>query len=505
MKIRMSAFVQHCCRIPRFSAIPQIALIFSVLFAVVGVAEAATQTTTLTISGQNNVVISGLTISTTSGDCIDIVNSTNVTITASQIGPCGTNNSTANSRGIAISGGGGINIYDSYIHVDNIASSCSNSHDGIYIESTQGPVAIRGNVIAYNETHIEGFDASDVTVDGNSLINTRGSASCSDPNNLEGHGVQFWRSSLSGISNITMTHNYLLDHAGSPYNFTPSQSDGLSCGHVTGCYENNNYVVFDPVGGKVNIAACGIIAESGSTVQQLNNVISQAFNGGTCVSNSDHVTISGNKIELKQPSSGTAGGIIVEADTSTQCHDISTTGNTSYAIQSSGYVQGYWASSNCTTNVTQSGNTLNGSALAALDPIASTNPPPLIPPLPFACVAPSPYSTQTSAQSCSGSGSGSTPPPPPPPPAAQPTAAMTASPSSISSGQSAMLTWSSTNTTSCSGAGFTASGISGSANVAPAATSTYSITCAGSGGSASASATVTLTTTTAGHGKSHKK
>src|SRR5689334_21280271 len=166
MKTRVAAFVRRCC-MPRFiTAISKLALIFSLLFAAAGFAEAATQTTTLTISGQNNVVISGLTISTTSGDCIDIVNSTNVTITASQIGPCGTNNSTANSRGIAITGGGGINIYDNYIHVDNLASSCSDSHDGIYIQSTQGPVAIRGNVLAYNETHIEGFDANDVTVDG---------------------------------------------------------------------------------------------------------------------------------------------------------------------------------------------------------------------------------------------------------------------------------------------------------------------------------------------------
>src|SRR6185437_8690145 len=105
MKTRMAVFAQDCCRIPRFFAtISNLALIFSILFAAVGIAEAATQTTTLTISGQNNVVISGLTISTTSGDCINIVNSTNVTIEASQIGPCGTNNTVANSRGISVSG-----------------------------------------------------------------------------------------------------------------------------------------------------------------------------------------------------------------------------------------------------------------------------------------------------------------------------------------------------------------------------------------------------------------
>src|ERR1700747_2705119 len=105
MKTRFAAFVQQRCRRARsFATISKFALILSILFAAAGIAEAATQNTTLTISGQNNVVISGLTISTTGGDCIDIVNSTNVTIQASQIGPCGTNNSTARSRGVSVSG-----------------------------------------------------------------------------------------------------------------------------------------------------------------------------------------------------------------------------------------------------------------------------------------------------------------------------------------------------------------------------------------------------------------
>jgi hypothetical protein len=78
-------------------------------FATAGMTS--TQTTTLVIQNQSGLVISGLNISTTSGDCIQIINSTNVTIAASRIGPCGTNNTTANSRGLYISGGGGITVH----------------------------------------------------------------------------------------------------------------------------------------------------------------------------------------------------------------------------------------------------------------------------------------------------------------------------------------------------------------------------------------------------------
>jgi uncharacterized repeat protein (TIGR02543 family) len=76
-----------------------------------------------------------------------------------------------------------------------------------------------------------------------------------------------------------------------------------------------------------------------------------------------------------------------------------------------------------------------------------------------------------------------------------PTATLSASPTSISAGQSSTLSWSSINATSCTGSGFTASGTSGSVSVTPSVTATYSLTCTGTGGtSAPASATVTVGT-----------
>lgn len=73
-----------------------------------------------------------------------------------------------------------------------------------------------------------------------------------------------------------------------------------------------------------------------------------------------------------------------------------------------------------------------------------------------------------------------------------PTASLSASPASISTGGSSTLSWNSSNAASCAGSGFSASGTSGSAVVYPSATTTYSLTCSGPGGSATASATVTV-------------
>lgn len=81
-------------------------------------------------------------------------------------------------------------------------------------------------------------------------------------------------------------------------------------------------------------------------------------------------------------------------------------------------------------------------------------------------------------------------------PAATPTATISVSPTSISTGQSSTITWSSTNATGCtaSGAWTGAKATSGTQSVSPSTSSTYSIYCTGAGGnSTTVSATVTVT------------
>jgi len=81
-----------------------------------------------------------------------------------------------------------------------------------------------------------------------------------------------------------------------------------------------------------------------------------------------------------------------------------------------------------------------------------------------------------------------------------PTVTLSASPSSVSSGESSTLTWGSTNADTCTATGAWSGdkASSGSANTgALNQTSIYTLTCSGSGGSASASATVAVAAATA--------
>ncbi|MBS0366387.1 MAG: DUF4038 domain-containing protein [Proteobacteria bacterium] len=110
----------------------------------------------------------------------------------------------------------------------------------------------------------------------------------------------------------------------------------------------------------------------------------------------------------------------------------------------------------------------------------------------------SPAATATYSLTCSGAGGSAqssvvvTVSAVPPPPA--PTLTLHANPASVQSGQSSTLTWSSTNTNSCTASGGWSGTqpASGSMGVKPTATTAYALSCSGAGGAVSASVSVSV-------------
>jgi peptidoglycan-associated lipoprotein len=84
------------------------------------------------------------------------------------------------------------------------------------------------------------------------------------------------------------------------------------------------------------------------------------------------------------------------------------------------------------------------------------------------------------------------PPPPPPPPPPAPTASLSASPNSIEKGQSATLSWQTTNATDVSIDGIGAVQANGSQQVTPSDSTTYHLMAKGAGGTQEATARVTV-------------
>jgi peptidoglycan-associated lipoprotein len=85
------------------------------------------------------------------------------------------------------------------------------------------------------------------------------------------------------------------------------------------------------------------------------------------------------------------------------------------------------------------------------------------------------------------------PPPPPPPPPAAPTASIAVNPASIQAGQSASLTWQTTNATDVSIDGIGAVQANGSQTVSPTDSTTYHLVAKGAGGTQEATARLTVT------------
>ncbi len=85
------------------------------------------------------------------------------------------------------------------------------------------------------------------------------------------------------------------------------------------------------------------------------------------------------------------------------------------------------------------------------------------------------------------------PPPPPPPPPPAPTASISVSPDTIQQGQSATLSWQTSNATDVSIDGIGAVQASGSQQVSPSDSTTYHLTAKGAGGTQEASTRLTVT------------
>lgn len=87
--------------------------------------------------------------------------------------------------------------------------------------------------------------------------------------------------------------------------------------------------------------------------------------------------------------------------------------------------------------------------------------------------------------------------PPPPPAPAAPTVSLTAHPETLTAGQAAVLTWTTSNATDVSISGVGTVVASGSRQVEPTESTTYELTAKGPGGQREASARVTVTRLTA--------
>jgi len=337
----------------------------------------------IVINGQNGTVIEGLTITSTSGNCVTIINSTNITIQNSEIGPCA-------GRGVAISGGSGINIFDNYIHPETLAAGCCDHNDGIF--STRGTqnLLIQGNVIAYGETNIEVQGGNTVTITGNFLLNPRNEQG---GRGSRGQNFQCW----NNCTNVTVQNNYALSSLDTTqYLYPAATEDSISFGITTGFIAQYNFIT-----GGQSASGCGIVADTFSNDGNiLGNTLLNTGQCGIGITDGSH-TVNSNKVYNTNPVAG--GGntamYVSHFGQSSICGPITVTDNIADEIKPDGFHSGWWNARDCGA-INISTDAFGASADSQLTPISDVFVPPLIPPQPKNCVVSSPYTTQTSSNPC---------------------------------------------------------------------------------------------------------
>ncbi len=378
-------------------------------------------TSTLTLTSANNgQTFNNYRISTTNGDCVDINGVTNVTFENSNIGPCA-------GRGVYINGGSGNNVYDSYIHVENLATGCCDSHNGVFVNGA-GNVIIQGNVIAYSESNVQTFNSDNIAIIGNFLLNPQGPFP-------RGQQIQ-----TGPGSNITVTNNFTvstpdttLGPAIGTSNPAPilygqdatgdRPSDNINFYQTQTVDAENNYITggLDATtpnsGGSQAGAGCGMITDGSSTLATnyatlKNNIMVNTGQCGIGIATGTNQVVAGNKtINLNANGGGDTADYIWDQYTAA-CGPVLLTGNIATEIRANGVASGYWNGGGCGSATCDGSNTSIDSCNSfdygsernvynSLTPIMVKLPPPLIPPVPKNCVAKSPYSTQTSLSPCS--------------------------------------------------------------------------------------------------------
>ena len=385
-----------------------------------GSGQVTTLTSTLILTSANNgQLFSNYRISTTSGDCVDLIGASNVIFEASDIGPCA-------GRGVAINGGSGDNIYDSYIHVENKATSCCDSHDGIFI-TLSSKDTVQGNVVAYGESNIQTFASDNIAIVGNFLLNPLGPFP-------RGEQIQ-----TGPGSNIVIINNFMLStdrktlgRAVGTINTAPIRygqdntgnrpSDNLSIYTTRNVDVENNYITggLDATrpgsGGAQASSGCGLIADGSDTsapkgITFKNNTLVNTGQCGIGIATGTNDVVTGNKIINLNPNGSGNTALYIWKQYKASCGPVLLNGNIASLIRSDGYASGYWNGGGCALVTCDGVNTnidncnifdygSHRTAYKLLHPIGTRVPPPLIPPLPKKCIVKSLYSTQTGLLVC---------------------------------------------------------------------------------------------------------
>jgi hypothetical protein len=315
----------------------------------------------LAIAGQTGITIRGLRISSTSGPCVRISNSSsNIVIQDSDIGPCGGN-------AVEIMDSSAIKVVNSSIHAEHDGTMSENSGLGVFVHSSIN-VLVQGNTFAYNESSVYTVNSQDIQVIGNYSVNPLGPYP-------RGQHVQF-----NNVQGGMINENYGISSGDTAlYKYPAHQEDAINVWSSAFIEVRANYLV-----GGDSPSGCGVIADGpGNANSLVNNVVIRTAQCGVAIAGGTNHVIAGNKVlDTNLPTGSGNIGIYVWNQYSGPCSGHSATSNIVSNLLPNGWSNDYWDGGNCGT-VNLLNNIWGSDARALLTPESEKLPPPAIPPKPY--------------------------------------------------------------------------------------------------------------------------
>ena len=209
-----------------------------------------------------------------------------------------------------------------------------------------------------------------------------------------GQNFQSWNYSRD----VLVENNYTLaSRDTSRYRLAANQEDSINFGLTDRIIARGNYIV-----GGQSPSGCGLIADEGANYAQfLNNVLIDTGQCGIGISDGFNHIVDGNRIINSNPvrdGGNTAIYVWKVEPLSPPCSGVKVSNNIASQLKPDGTESGFWDGGGCDP-VTLWNNVFDSAARAELMPVARKLAPPLIPPQPYTCPAPSPYTNRAGCNS----------------------------------------------------------------------------------------------------------
>jgi Right handed beta helix region len=303
----------------------------------------------LVIKGEDGTIIDGVRISSKQGDCIRIVDSTNITIRNSVIGPCA-------GRGVSIEGGSQVSIVGNRIQSQFKPRECCDTGDGVFATQTSD-LLIDANDIAYSETNVELISVEGARITNNSLANPLGPFP-------RGQQIQVAGGEGAESRQVFVAGNSLVASQDPIYNFKENQEDAINLYFARSVTIEDN-----EIRGGTSASGCGILVDDGANEATISD--NRIFDTGQCgigvASGMNHV-IHGNRILLtKEIPDGGNVALYAWNQYELPCGGVSITDNVATFVRANGVYNDFHDGGGCDP-VNLSENTFGEEAYRALLP-----------------------------------------------------------------------------------------------------------------------------------------